>query len=269
MYETSTNMYTFGRGKIYVSELLNANADMAVVNNKFRYLGNTPGFTISIETENLDHYSSDSGFREKDASVQLQINRTGSLICDNINIDNLCLFHFATREPIVQAASDSTETFANIIKGMTYVLGVTEQNRVGTRVIDDTPEKAVVVKSGDKTLIEEADYQVNYASGSITFLSNGKTLKDGDTVTVAYSVPAMTYDRVVSGDTPSVVEVRYEAVNAAGQNQVYWFPYVKLQPNGEFGFKSDTWQQMQFKVEILKRGALRPIYIDNQPHPMP
>lgn len=268
MFDTSKNNYTFGRGKVYVSKLAEASGKPVDDNSparEFRYLGNTPQFALTIESENLDHYSSDFGTREKDASIQLQVNRTATLTCDNIDIRNYEIFYSNSAKLVTQAGGEAIETFENITKGATYVLGITPTNRLGVRAIERSPDKAVVVKSGDKTLVEDFDYAINYEFGSIDVLANGLTLKDGDPLTVTYTAAAVSYYRISTGDAAGFFEMRYEANNAAGAKQTYWFPYVKIQPTGEYTFKSDTWQQMQFKLEILKRGQLAPIYIDNEP----
>jgi hypothetical protein len=48
----------------------------------------------------------------------------------------------------------------------------------------------------------------------------------------------------------------FESDNPVGENANYWFPYVNLTPNGNFALKGDTWQQMSFTGECLKRDAL-------------
>ena len=56
--------YTLGRGKVYFSRFIAA----IQTPEGFEYIGNTPELSFTIESENLDHFSSDAGVREKDAS---------------------------------------------------------------------------------------------------------------------------------------------------------------------------------------------------------
>ena len=86
------NDYTIGRGKSYFDKFLpNTNRKTGEM-----YFGNGPEFTITTDTENLDHYASDYGLRVKDASVLLEAGMTGTFTCDNIAAENLRCGSWAT-----------------------------------------------------------------------------------------------------------------------------------------------------------------------------
>ena len=70
------NQYVLGRGEIDFSRFRTGGQDP----EGFRYIGNTPEFNLTIESENLDHFNSDRGVNEKDASIVLTTNRSGSLM---------------------------------------------------------------------------------------------------------------------------------------------------------------------------------------------
>ena len=111
------NNYTLGRGKVYFSRFKTGTQTP----EGFRYIGNTPEFNLNIEQDTLDHYNSDEGIREKDDSVPLEVNRTGSLITDNIDPENVALFFFGSASALTQAtvASD-TEILTGIKAGHSY-----------------------------------------------------------------------------------------------------------------------------------------------------
>src|SRR5690606_24730438 len=93
--------YTLGRGKLYFARFLAGTQ----IPDGFAYFGNTPEFNLTIESEVLDHFSSDEGIREKDDSIPLQVNRTGSLITDNIAVRNIALFYFGDDSIVTQIAA--------------------------------------------------------------------------------------------------------------------------------------------------------------------
>jgi hypothetical protein len=57
-----------GRGRLYVERF----ADGTKIGDGIeRYMGNTPQFALSRSDENLEHFSSDEGLKQKDISVTL------------------------------------------------------------------------------------------------------------------------------------------------------------------------------------------------------
>jgi hypothetical protein len=98
--------YTLGRGRIFFDRF----ADNAVITATTRgtgerYLGNTPEFAMTSESEDLEHYSSDAGVKVKDDSVQLQLNRSASFTCDNIESENVALYFLGNASTITQTAA--------------------------------------------------------------------------------------------------------------------------------------------------------------------
>lgn len=126
----TTNNYTLGRGKIMFSRFKTGTQ----IPEGFRYIGNTPELNLTIESENLDHFSSDYGIREKDDSVVLEVTRSGSMITDNIVPANVALFFFGTASEVVQvAALSQQQTIADVLAGHAYKLGQTDANPAASR----------------------------------------------------------------------------------------------------------------------------------------
>ena len=85
--------YTLGRGRVFIDRFAaNAVVSALTKGDGERYLGNTPEFTMTSESEDLEHFDSDSGVRVKDGAVQLTLNRSGAFTCDNISAENIALY---------------------------------------------------------------------------------------------------------------------------------------------------------------------------------
>lgn len=157
----ATGNQTLGRGKLYFSRFKTGTQTPA----GFRYVGNTPSFSLTIENQNLDHFSSDEGVKEKDKSIVLQTSSKGALDCDDIQRENLALFFFGSTSPVVQlASSGNSESFADVAPGLMYQLGMTDLNPSGVRSVS-----SVVITGQAK------------ATGTVTFSANPAV---DDTVTV-------------------------------------------------------------------------------------
>lgn len=255
------NKYTLGRGKVLVSRYVNG----AMV-NAFRYIGNTPELNLTIESETLDHYSSDAGIREKDDSVPLEVNRTGSLVTDNIDADNVALFFFGSKSVEVQAAVPAApENFINVRRGHAYKLGVTVARPAGYFGIAQAGF-TVAVQGGGQQLAAGVDYDMDFMAGILTIRETSALVVDGVTdLTVTFAVAASTRERVISGSQPVECSIIYRTKNPKGEDCTFYFPYVKLTPNGDYALKGDDWQQIPLNLEILKPDNMEAIYRDGDP----
>lgn len=257
----ATKNYTLGRGKVSISRF----KEGTQVPAGFYYIGNTTEFNLTIESETLDHFSSDEGIREKDDSVPLEVTRTGSLITDNIDPKNVALFFFGTDSTVTQAVvASQTETLEEIKKGHQYKLGVTPSNPTGYFGLNPTGFGASIA-AGGTNLVLNTDYTVNFDVGVITFLDTSTLAVDGVDVEVTYAVRASTRDRIISGTTPVEGAMMYIAFNPKGRNFDYYLPYVKITPNGDYALKGDEWQQIPFNIEALKPTSGEAIYMDGRP----
>lgn len=253
------NNYTLGRGEIWFARF-----SAGTTPGGFRYLGNTPELNLTIEAETLDHYNSDAGIREKDDSVPLEVNRTGSLVTDNIDPENVALFFFGT------ASTETTGILAaqayqitNVQLNHAYMIGATPSNPAGVFGIEQGGA-SWSVQVGATPLVEGTDYEVDYLNGMITFLS-GATVAADDTVDIVYDTLANTRSRVISGSEPVEGAMIYRTVNPKGADATFYFPYVKISPNGDYALKGDEWQQIPMSLEVLKLATAEAIYRDGDP----
>lgn len=261
MFEKTNENYTIGRGKLLFGKF-DKNGEFT--EKAERYLGNTPSFSLSTDTETKDHFNADSGMKEKDLSIILSVARKATFECDDITMANLAMTYFAETTKITQAGGEATETIEKAIVGGTYKLGVTRENPVGIRALDQSAGKAVVVKSGTNELIVNRDYYVDYDTGSVTIAHDG-TVKDDDPLSITYSTAPVNYERIATSDKPVEGQLRFNATNPVGIQCVYFFPRVIIRPNGDVALKGDEWQTLPFTVEIMKKGNLSAIYLDGKP----
>lgn len=254
----TTNNYTLGRGKVYFSRFIDGTEDP----EGFRYLGNTPEFSLTIESNDLDHFSSDEGIRELDDSVPLEVTRTGSLTTDNISAENVALFFFGSTEALTQTVvASGTETLANVKAGHGYLLGVTDLNPSGYMGINTT---GFLVKKGLTTLVSGTDYTMDFDSGFVTFIEGG-AVADDDDIDVTYAVKASTRERVISGSSPVTGALLFITKNPKGTDSRWLMNKIKMAPNGDYALKGDDWQQIPLSLSILKKEGDEAIYRDGLP----
>lgn len=253
-----TKNYTLGRGKLYFSRFLTGTNQPS----GFFYFGNTPEFNLTIEQETLDHYSSDEGIREKDDSIPLQVNRTGSFTTDNIQPENVALFFFGVASTVTTASATAIdETLSAVKLDHYYRFGSTTANPVGYMGV----ENVVVMDDTDTTTyVLGTDYELDATFGTIKILGSG-TIAAGDDLHLTYDVKASTRDRVISGSSPVEGALMYKANNPKGKQFNYYMPYIKVSPNGDYALKSDEWQTIPFTLDIQKLTTAEAIYMDGNP----
>ena len=248
--------YVISRGRVYAN-LLN------IATDEFQgeiYLGNCPAFNVSIETEKAEHYSSETGLREKDASVVLEVKRSGSITCDNMNATNVALFLSGSTGAITQAAETVTGEVLAVLPGRYFQLGATAVNPVGARKVSN-----VVVKSADGSTeyVAGDDYNVDAERGRLQILEGG-AIAAGD-VQVDYETAACTWTGIRSGASGELRgSLRVVSDNATGENRDFYFPLVSLAPTGELPVIAEgtDFSSMSFDVDILKPAGGEAIYVD-------
>ena len=99
--------------------------------------------------------------------------------------------------------------------------------------------------------VEGIDYDVDLDFGTITPKDGGAIDEDSD-VTVSYGIRASIRQRTLSGNSQVEGAMMYRADNPKGPNVHYYFPYVRIAPDGDYELKGDTWQTIPLTIEILK-----------------
>jgi hypothetical protein len=255
-----SGVYTIGRGKLYF--------DRFVAGTKTktgeRYLGNTPEINSNTESDILEHFDSDAGIRSRDDQVTLEIKRTLSFTCDNIDDDNLALFFLADKSTHSQASASAQDTSYDVATAGTYYqAGATALNPSGARGISAVTVKD---KAGAVTYVLDTDYTVDAAMGRVYLLPGFTGIAaSGLKITATYA--ANTRPSIITANSITIDgALRFVANNPKGNQRDYYWPYVQLTPNGDYSFKGDDWQALPFTCDVLKLDDdTSAMYIDGRP----
>lgn len=259
------NNYTLGRGKVRFARRDPVTGELG----PYRYIGNTPEFNLTAEEEKLEHFSSDFGVRVKDATVTLQVNYTGTVVCDNVDPENIALFFLGDSAPLTVAQTTITAeqvgfTGIGVEVGMFYQLGVTTVAKTGAKGIIYPGAAgtafALKIQGESGSLSHGTDYTLDPATGMIEILEDG-AVSNGDILKATYTIAAGTRTQIISGATAIEGAIKYESVNPRGAQIDYTMLAVTLSPNGDFALKSDEWQQIPFNVDVTKRDDATPAVI--------
>lgn len=257
--------YVIPKGKIFFDAFLAGVAITAATQGDGEvYFGNTPGASTNQTSETIDHYDSDSKVKVKDESVQLSIERKGTITIDDISANNLALYFQGSVGAVAQAAAVATIELRTVKQGRSYQIGATPGNPTGIRSISN-----VVVKKGASfatTVLAPNNYTVDAALGRITILEDAPDIADNTPLQITYDNAAVSREQIVSGNNVIYGAVRVVADNPKGLNRDHYYPYVKLTPSGEYVLKADTWVQLEFEIEILQKApTIAAVYIDGRP----
>ncbi|HEY1402951.1 MAG TPA: hypothetical protein VGB05_02355, partial [Pyrinomonadaceae bacterium] len=113
--------YVLGKGRVYFGQFA---PGTRVVEGGLRYLGNTPEFTLSTDSESLDHFDADAGIRVKDDSVTTDLTRNGTLVTDHIDPRNIAMWLQGAAETVSQGvATNVVQAIADAQRGRRYQIG--------------------------------------------------------------------------------------------------------------------------------------------------
>lgn len=219
-----TTNQALGRGKIHFKKLGDSG---------YRYLGNTPAFGLTVTSETLKHFGSDSGVKVQDKEIVVQTEYAGSLTTDNINHENMAMMLLGTASTVaVGSGTGVSVTFNNVVLGNLFDLG---KRNVSSVVITGK--------------VLGTDYTVDAVNGLLT-IPETSTIVAGSNVTVTFNNAAYSYDKTVSAGTAVEGALMFVSANPEGDDNVYLIPDCKLSPNGEFAIKAEEWQQLPFNLAI-------------------
>lgn len=255
----SQNQYAIPRGRVFFNPINSATDEFLGE----IYLGNCPSMGISIETEKAEHYSSETGLREKDASVVLEVKRSGALQCDNMSGSNVSLFLSGTTGTVTQASGSVTDEVISVLPGRYYQLGLAPSTPVGARKVS-----TVVVKdsTGTTTYVAGTDYMLDADRGRLQILATG-TIVAGN-IKASYAKAAVTWEGIRSGSSGELLgALRIVSDNATGDKRDFYMPRVSLVPSGELPVIAEgtDFASMQFDADILKPANGEAIYVDGMP----
>lgn len=256
-----TRRYVLGAGRVYIAPLTAA----GILGGE-RYLGSSPGFTLSVTNEQTEVFDDDGPIAEKVVQVVRQVAHAFSLQCKNVSPENLALFTGGdaldqddTATPM-DADPDADPPLANArdkivvdAKDRFFKLGIypvttTTPARTakpaGVRAI----ATGVVVNKGTHGGAAAAagtDFVVDAAHGRI-YIPAGSTIATGSTIYVTYTPVAGTDIARVDFSEPQQVRgaIRYiedsanKNVPAGNYGWEMYAPLCTIAPSGEMAVKS-------------------------------
>lgn len=229
---THTNNYIFGRGKVYV-DLFDTNGAL----QGERFMGNCPGFTLSVSTDQFEHFSSTGGLRKKDLSVVTQITFAGKITCDDVSVENLALFLGGDISTVTHTATPVTGEAHTVNAGYEYQLGASGANPMGVKNVG-----SVTIKDATEvtTYVLNTDYKLDTATGRFSVIAGG-AITNGSIIHAGYTPVAGSLKRVSTGDSGSLYgAIRFIADNAVGENRDCYIASAALASSGDLPFITDN-----------------------------
>lgn len=254
--------YTIGKGRLYFDKY----AEGSKTGTGERYLGNSPAVTVSASVDTLDHIDADQGMNVKDDQVTISNDMAVAFDLDSIDIENVALWYGGDADKMTVAAATSVDEPDFVMTPGTWKqLGANEDMPTGTRDITNvtistvTPPVApatdptvTAITGTDLTDNFEIDLELAriYMEPTSTLLS-----AEGVVLRVSYDQNAIEPTTVIGRGDEIRGALRFIADNPKGENKDQFWPYVKLTSNGDYALKGDSWQQMSFNAEVLKKDA--------------
>jgi hypothetical protein len=266
--------YVVGRGRIYFNQFkpgsnVSAGGEL--------YFGNTPELTINTDSETLDHYSSESGLREMDMRVLLELTQGGTFTTDEVNADNLALFFLGEKAVVTQTQVTGKKEVIPAIRKARYIqIGTDANNPTGVRDINNLTvgvvdaNVAISVGSGDISTISgismvplAGNFEVDLATGRLYVEPDAPDVGNGQQAVLQYDVNPQVRTMIIGRSAMVYGSLRFISDNPVGSQKDYFFPKVALQPDGDYALKGDDWQVMSFTFSALRlNSATERVYID-------
>jgi len=235
-----TENYTIGKG-VLLFQLSGENG--------YRDLGNCPDFKINVETETVEHFSSKSGLKKKDAEIPVSQKATNSFTLDELSPDNAALFAMATAPTsVVQASGNVVDQVVTAVLDRGVLLGKT---KISTVVVKNS--------AGTTTYVLDTDYILNTEEGMVTALSSG-AITEGQSLKISYDHAAETRKRVDAG-TKTFLEGDLLFIGDPPKGKKLTIKgWSTIKPGGEVSLIGDEIAQMQFTGEFLSKATYNGLY---------
>lgn len=275
--DRQTNNIVIGAGECFI-DLLNASE----VGAGERYLGDSPGGTLRVESEETEVIAGDGAVPRKLASVVTNINRSFEIQLQDLSPDNLALFLYGTAstqvdEQTVVARAQSTAL--NVKQGHWYQIGKSDSKPTGYAAVKKAPFNAYSQQGvggttytattfhADGRVNEVGDYTLDHEHGRI-YIEPGKRIANESDIFMAYTSVARTVNTVVANLSQQVkASFRYIESAVQGHGNNYYVPVASVRPAGDLALKDRASpQSMTLNLEVLQpaNGVLAPLYVNGQ-----
>lgn len=245
----NTNDYSLGRGILYFSPL-----DSNGKPGAWRDLGNAPEFTVTLESEELEHQSSRGGLKVTDKEVVISQSASCAFSLDELNHQNIAIF--LSGDSVASITNGTVAGFSEYQMITAVELGRWYDivNASGVRCYDLTSSAGLTVeKSGapDVLLVEGTDYEVDLKMGRIFFLSTAVNVAAGNAVdvTLAADATAKSINEVRALTKTNVIgALKFIRANPANNDKLeeWEFHKISLKPEGDLAMIGDDWSKLGF-----------------------
>lgn len=248
-----------------------------------RYIGLTPGFTVTIASDKVESYSAESGTRQLDDQTLVTITRTGKLTVRQISLENLALFLAGSVATPAQASGAVSNEAVSVLADRYYQLGASTANPSGVRSVSSVTVATGSVATWAATTAYALGAQVKPATSPLHIYQAttagtsggsaptwpttiGATVTDG-TVTwtcIGIITPALDTDYTVDADLARVYVLPTAKVSST--YPVPWlFGYTKSAVSREqlkTAGTADVYGALRF-VAFNMKGTNRDLYASN------
>lgn len=252
------NKIVLGAGKLYFDPFDDAGAKTGE-----EYLGDTPGFTVNVTTNNIEVMGNDTAVAELLANIATSVTRSANIVCQDMTASNLGRFMIGEVSAASQGNTPVTDHPINgVLQGRWYQIGVSATFPMGARDIGTVSVADAVPTTYD---IGD-DYELDLALGRI-YIVPGGGIADGTDLLIDYTPATAAWERITASDLVSRRgALRYIADNTRGPNRDLYGPQVELRPGGDLAWKSrDTVQQLTFAAGFEKPDSGAALYIEGRP----
>lgn len=227
----------------------------------FRYLAETPGFTVTAQSETLSVDGSDGPIAERIRDIPFRITRSGRMSLRDMDPENYALFIIGDLTMVTQTSTPVVDEVISVQPGRFYQLGASASNPGGVRNVSNVD---VQDETDTTTYAAGTDYKVHAEIGMIEILEGGSIGEE--TLHVDYTPAAESRSRVASHQQgPARGELKFIADNTEGDPGDVFFPDCTLTPDGELPFKSrQNPMEMPFNIAVSTRTGYAQVYIDGR-----
>lgn len=238
--QPSTLEYNLGGGKVFLAELESTGKP-----KNFRKVGNTPEFTVTVNTESYEHQSTQEGAPAQDMSVIINSGGSVGFSLENMSAENLALFLLGEASSYINPGIAGFTDSQIVEDGSIVEFGYYQvADASGNAVFGITATNALLLKTTNATpvtLTVDVDYTVDVLSGMVQLLDTAVITTaisgtEGITATMTADGTATTVDLVTMLETiEQDYALRFEGINAADSNKrSYWyFHKLSLAANGD------------------------------------